>query len=80
MTPDPFIKPIIVSPHAFERIQERGIVRHQVEAAIHTPDLKEAAKRGRLKVVKRFDNKVLHVFYRETQKSFVFVTAYWSKL
>ena len=73
------MKPIIVSPHAFERIHERKIVRAEIEVAIRTPDLKEPAKRGRLRVSKRFEHRMLDVFYKETNASIIFVTAYWRK-
>ena len=73
------MKPIIVSPHAFERIHERKITRAEIEAAIRTPDLKESAKRGRLRVSKRFEHRMLDVFYKETNTSIIFVTAYWRK-
>ena len=73
------MKPIIVSPHAFERIHERKITRVEIEAAIRTPDLKEPAKRGRLRVSKKFERRMLDVFYKETNTAIVFVTAYWRK-
>jgi len=73
------MKPIIVSPHAFERIHERKIARAEIEAAIRTPDLKEPAKRGRLRVSKKFAHRTLEVFYKETSTSIIFVTAYWRK-
>ena len=73
------MKPIIVSPHAFERIQQRKITRADVEATVRTPDLKEAARRGRLRVSKKLGDQALHVFYRETPKAIIFVTAYWRK-
>ncbi len=73
------MKPIIVSPHAFVRIHERHIVRAEVEAAVREPDLKRPAKRGKLEVLKRFGDRRLHVFYRETPKALIFITAYWSK-
>ena len=73
------MKPIVVSPHAFERIHERKITRAEIEAAIRTPDLKEPAKRGRLRVCKRFELRTLGVFYKETSASIIFVTAYWRK-
>ena len=71
------MKPIIVSSHAFDRLQERGIVREQIELAILTPELKAIARHGKLKVVRRFGRRVLHVFYRETRHSIYLVTAYW---
>ena len=74
------MKPIIVSPHAFERIHERKITRVEIETAIRTPDLKEPAKRGRLRVSKRFEHRTLDVFYKETNTAIIFVTAYWRKL
>lgn len=49
------------------------------KTAIRTPDLKEPTRRGRLRVTKRFDARVLNVFYRETGSSIIFVTAYWRK-
>ncbi len=73
------MKPIIVSPHAFERIQERKMTRAEIETAIRTPDLKEPAKRGRLRVSKRFEHRTLDVFYRETNAAIIFVTAYWRR-
>ena len=73
------MKPIIVSPHAFERIHERKITRAEIEAAIRTPDLKEPAKRGKLRASKRFELRTLDVFYKETNASIIFVTAYWRK-
>jgi hypothetical protein len=41
------------------------------------PDLKAPAKRGRLKTSKQFGHQMLDVFYKETPKAIVFVTAYW---
>ena len=73
------MKPIIVSPHAFERIHERKITRVEIETAIRTPDLKEPAKRGKLRASKRFERRTLDVFYKETNASTIFVTAYWRK-
>lgn len=73
------MKPIIPSGHAFERMQERHFTRAQVEATIRTPDLTEPGKRGRIRAKKRFDDKVLHVFYKELESVMIFVTAYWRK-
>ncbi len=73
------MKPIIVSPHAFERIQERKITRIEIETAVRMHDLKEPAKRGRLRVSKRFEHHTLDVFYKETNTALIFVTAYWRK-
>ena len=73
------MKPIIVSPHAFERIHERKITRAEIEGAIRTPDLKEPTKRGKLKVSKKFEHRKLDVFYKETSTAIIFVTAYWRK-
>jgi len=73
------MKPIIVSGHAFDRFHERRITRAEIESAIRTPDLKEPARRGRLRVTKRIAHRELTVFYKETTAAIVFVTAYWSK-
>ena len=70
------MKPIIVSPHAFIRVHERRITREEVEAAIRTPDLILPARGGKLRVIKRFRDHALHVFYRETKSAIIFVTAY----
>lgn len=73
------MKPIIVSPHAFERVQERKITRAEVEATIRTPDLKEPGKRGKLRARKKFGSRLLDTLYKETDKSIILVTAYWRK-
>ncbi len=72
-------KPIIVSEHAFDRIQERRITREDVEAVIWHPDLEEPARHGKMKVIKKLRGRRLTVFYKETKSSYIFVTAYWSK-
>ena len=73
------MKPIIVSPHAFERFHERKMTRAEIEMTIRTPDLKVSARRGRLRVSKKFSSRRLDVFYKETPSSIIFVTAYWRK-
>ncbi len=73
------MKPIIVSGHAFDRIHERGITRTEVESTIRTPNLKEPAKRGRVRVSKKFAHRKLSVFYKEAPAAIIFVTAYWDK-
>jgi len=74
------VKPIIWSGHALERMLERGFTRSEVEVTIRAPDLKENAQRGRLRAKKRFGHRELNVFYRETNRVIIFVTAYWRKL
>jgi hypothetical protein len=61
------------------RIHERRIARADVEAAIREPDLKRTAKRGKLEVIKQLGSRQLRVFYIETPKAIIFVTAYWSR-
>ena len=73
------MKPIIVSPHAFERIHERKITRTEVEATIRASETFLSAKRGRIRVSRKFESKILDVFYKEIGSAIIFVTAYWRK-
>ena len=61
------------------RMLERHITRAQADSAIRMPDSTEHAKRGRIRVNKKFGDDVLHIFYRETPTAIIFVTGYWKK-
>ena len=71
------MKPLLISPHAFQRFLRRQISRAEVERTVRTPDLIQPARRGRLRAIKELGERKLHVFYKETPGSVVIVTAYW---
>ena len=71
------MKPIIVSPHAFERLESRKINRPEVESTVNSPDWKGAVKHGKLKFIKQFGDRWLHVIVKEKSRYHILVTAYW---
>ena len=65
---------IIFSKHALERMQERPLNKGRVEAALNDPD-NVIKKSDHLLAVKRFDNRVVLVAYREIDGMYYIITA-----
>jgi len=72
-------KPIIISNHAYMRMEDRDISRAQVEKTIRIPDSTESAKRGRIRAKRKFGDEILHVFYKETPGAIIAVSEFWRK-
>ena len=63
--------------HALERIRQRGIEKKLITLCIREPDKSEQLEEVR-KCVKRIDDKVIIVVYREGHDEILVITAYLS--
>jgi len=71
---------IRLSKHARENITERKISFGIVKDVLLEPDKVEISKKGRKIAQKAFGNRVLRVIYKETDKAYIVVTVYYSKV
>jgi len=73
------MKSLLIGEHASDRLQERKIMRVDVENAIRESSGFNSGKRGRLKAVKKLNGRKLVVFYREIPRLVFLESAYWRK-
>jgi hypothetical protein len=66
---------IVLSPHAKDRLLERGIKEDQVKEALFNPDVRAPTKhRRRKRAMKTFGNKTVDVIYEERLDKIIVVT------
>lgn len=70
----------IYSDHANENMIERRISRDLVEEAVLFPEKLINTIKGRKIAQKIFRNKLLRVVYKETEKVYIIVTVYFTKV
>ncbi len=64
--------------HALERMCQRGIERGLVEECLRKPDKEECLSSNVYKCVKRINEKVIVVIYKQEDNTIVIITAYIS--
>ncbi|PIN95261.1 hypothetical protein COU53_00170 [Candidatus Pacearchaeota archaeon CG10_big_fil_rev_8_21_14_0_10_30_48] len=73
-------KIFIYTEHSKESLFERKISKEFVENTIINPDKIFESIKGRKIAQKEFNNKLLRVIYKETDKIYIVITVYYSKL
>lgn len=68
--------------HFQDMMQFRGIDIEHVKKAIKSPDKKENVFGGRMKVIKKFGNRIIEVIYlkenfRDKDNEYLLITAYY---
>ena len=67
----------IYTHHVRLRIQQRRLLRRDIEAAIHFPDRRLPSFKGRTVARKARGRRTLEVVYRVVNDHVVIITAYW---
>ena len=70
-------KHFIYTRHAQLRIEQRNLIKSQVEQAVLQPDRKITSFKGRQLAQKEFSGYTLEVVYKQEEKGIVILTAYW---
>jgi hypothetical protein len=66
---------IVLSPHAKDRLLERGIKEEQIRETLFSPDVRVPTKhRRRKRVMKAFGNRTVDVIYEERFDKIIVVT------
>ena len=68
---------IIYTFHALERMRQRGISKELVELCLKNPDKREELE-GVYRCVKKINNKVVVVIYRQESGMIIVITTYLS--
>jgi len=71
---------IIYSIHARKNMIERRISKEDVEEAILNPDKITESRKGRKISQKVIGNRLLRVIYLQTEKVYIIVTSYYTRL
>ena len=72
---------VTFAPHAQTTLNERGISFDKAIDTVRNPDRKEPTHRGRMKAVKRFEEREIHVIFIQVSKNdYEVITGYESKL
>lgn len=71
---------IIYSDHAKQNMVERRISNKEVETTILNPEKLTDSKKGRIIAQKTIGNRILRVVYKETEKVYIIVTLYYTKV
>jgi len=71
---------IIYSDHAKQNMVERRISSKEVESTILNPEKLIDSKKGRMIAQKTIGNRLLRVIYKETEKVYIIVTFYYTKV
>ncbi len=70
---------VVYTSHALESIKERGISKEIIEKSIEKPDEIIMGKKGRKIAHKVINGKLLRVIYEPKEKTYILVTAYYTK-
>ena len=65
--------------HASSRMRQRRVLERNVEDVLKHPDLRFAASRGRVAVLKKYGDKFLKVIYEKSNDKITVVTVYWTR-
>lgn len=68
------------SPHAQQRLKQRGATRYQVRRCVIHGNLIRLDVNGRKVKSLRFSNRILEVIYIDAKDGIVIITAYWRGL
>jgi uncharacterized DUF497 family protein len=77
------MKRLEVTPHALDRLAERGVKMEQIKETIDNPTSRETARpnaktgKDRNKYIRKFEHKRLCVVAEEHNTKVVVITAYW---
>ena len=71
---------IIYSDHAKQNMLERRISHKEVEETILNPEKSIDSRKDRKIVQKTIGNRLLRVVYKETEKVYIIVTLYYTKV
>lgn len=67
----------IYTKHVKIRINQRKILKEQIEETIDEPNEEQVTYKGRSLAQKNFGGKTLEVVYKRIQEKIVIITAYW---